>query len=802
MAELTAPVFRAASTNVDTGGAATSLALTNPTGLTDGDGQYIWIGAFTIAGGVPVLTAPSGWTAAGPARTFTAWSAGNIDGVVQLYQRIASSDGTATVTSDRAAIWGGARLAYSNADAANWHPSNFDEVYGATASGTSHAATGITTAKDGQLCTWLFLGSTGSTWTPPGTITERVDLASGVSFTVGDSIEATAGATGSRTFTSSVTLEGQFGIGIFQGPPIIQGHPSNRFGADGSTVTFTVTAPTATGYQWQRQGPLGGSWASVSGGSGGTTASYTTPTLVRATDAGAQYRCVVTAPDGTVTSNQASLWVSQIPTSYSASVGLVVGSSLSWVGHSYVGAADSSGSSVALTGNAATGALGAFGVTASVALSGNVGTGGVGSLSPSAAISVALTGNAATGAVGSFGVALSNALSGLAGTTAVGTLAASASVALVGNVATGSVGTLTPTLAVIQALTGVNATGGVGTLGVTVTTALSGNAASGALGSLGVAIPIGGNAATGAAGSLGAAASVAITGNAGTGAVGTLTPVTAATAALTGVNATGAVGSFGVTLTTALSGNAATGSSGTLGAAAARALSGNAATGGVGSVAAAASAGLAGNAASGAVGNLGPSVAGSVQLTGNAATGAVGSVGASVTVALGGVAATGAVGSVAASFAYVAALSGNAATGSVGTLGASLSTSISGQAAVGGVGSVAAAAIAALSGNGAAGSVGSFQAFLEATLSGVVGTGGVGNLTPSVNGSIILALSGVAASGAVGTLAIGQVYGNSAPPLVPRNQSGVERETVTQGRTREPALQGIGRGSVKQRTRR
>lgn len=213
---MVAPSFRAATSLADTGGAATSLALTNPTGLTDGDGQYIWIGAFTVGGGSPVLTGPSGWTLMG-SHTFTGW-VGILDGTVHLYQRIASSDGTATTTSDRAAIWGGARCAYQFP-----HPSTWDagvaEVFGTTASGTSHASAGITTTADGQMVSWLFLGSTGSTWTPPGTVTERVDIAGGVSFMVGDSIEATAGATGTRTFTSSVTLEGRYGVAVFNGAP-------------------------------------------------------------------------------------------------------------------------------------------------------------------------------------------------------------------------------------------------------------------------------------------------------------------------------------------------------------------------------------------------------------------------------------------------------------------------------------------------------------------------------------------------------------------------------------------------------
>lgn len=125
----------------------------------------------------------------------------------------------------------------------------------------------------------------------------------------------------------------------FPALPIVTADPTPQTAEDGDTATYSVTATGATGYQWQRQEPLGGAWASVAGGSGATTASYTTPALARA-DAGALYRCVVSNADGSTTSGSALLQVTQVPTSYAGSVGQVIGSALSWVGHSYVGAND------------------------------------------------------------------------------------------------------------------------------------------------------------------------------------------------------------------------------------------------------------------------------------------------------------------------------------------------------------------------------------------------------------------------------------------------------------------------------
>jgi hypothetical protein len=77
--------------------------------------------------------------------------------------------------------------------------------------------------------------------------------------------------------------------------------PGGQAAAVGATATFTVSAIGATGYQWQVSTDGGQSFANVSGGSGGTTASYTTPTVVSG-DNLKQYRCVLTDGTNPVTS--------------------------------------------------------------------------------------------------------------------------------------------------------------------------------------------------------------------------------------------------------------------------------------------------------------------------------------------------------------------------------------------------------------------------------------------------------------------------------------------------------------------
>lgn len=119
--------------------------------------------------------------------------------------------------------------------------------------------------------------------------------------------------------------------------PVVTVQPTEQTAADGGTATFSATVTGATSYQWERKAPGGGSWANVSGGSGATTDSYTTGTLSRSSDAGALYRLKASNANGDTYSNEVLLWVTQIPTSYASSVGLVHGSSLSFVGASYTG---------------------------------------------------------------------------------------------------------------------------------------------------------------------------------------------------------------------------------------------------------------------------------------------------------------------------------------------------------------------------------------------------------------------------------------------------------------------------------
>ena len=70
----------------------------------------------------------------------------------------------------------------------------------------------------------------------------------------------------------------------------ITSQPTNITGAVGGTVSFGVAATTSDNdagditYQWQVSITSGASWSNVSEGTGGTTTTYTTPTLTTAYD--------------------------------------------------------------------------------------------------------------------------------------------------------------------------------------------------------------------------------------------------------------------------------------------------------------------------------------------------------------------------------------------------------------------------------------------------------------------------------------------------------------------------------------
>lgn len=130
---------------------------------------------------------------------------------------------------------------------------------------------------------------------------------------------AYTGATGSGTYQEQ-TGDASDDTVLVDATVSITSQPSNATRVAPATASFSVTAEiTGAGtltYQWQVQEGGSGSWANVSRGSGGTTATYTTGvTQVAASGSvdsnGDKYRCIVGASTGNtdVTSNAVTLTV-------------------------------------------------------------------------------------------------------------------------------------------------------------------------------------------------------------------------------------------------------------------------------------------------------------------------------------------------------------------------------------------------------------------------------------------------------------------------------------------------------------
>ena len=180
----------------------------------------------------------------------------------------------------------------------------------------------------------------------------------------------------------------------------------------------------------------------------------------------------------------------------------------------------------------------------SLAISGNAATSAIGALA--VAVVIALSSVFATGSIGSITPTLTRELTGIASTASVGTAIPNCSIALTGTVATEAIGIISPSVSF--PLTGLTGTGAVGTVVYSaeegLTLALTGNVGTSGIGTMTLAASI---ALTGASGIDGIGtvvpnASVIITGEAGTGSAGTA--VLSIVAAPTGVVATGNVGTI------------------------------------------------------------------------------------------------------------------------------------------------------------------------------------------------------------------------------------------------------------------
>jgi len=288
---------------VTTFAAVASGSATMPAGVTTGElltldfAQAFDVGITTPSGWTPIIAAGDGFAATRGASFYRI--ADGSEGASLALTFGGSCDAVAIITRH-----GG----FNSAAPINGTPQSGSGTSGSTTAITSPS---VTTTVDGCLIRRVAEsrqsagiatpsgqtdGGTGTTGSGGTNSTSRATY----------STQATAGATGTVTFTSAAGGDREWvslTYAIAPSPgPTITGQPSDQTVNAGSTATFSVTATGATSYQWKKNG------TNVSGGSGGTTASYTTP-AVSYSDQGAQYTCDCINGGGTTTSSAATLRV-------------------------------------------------------------------------------------------------------------------------------------------------------------------------------------------------------------------------------------------------------------------------------------------------------------------------------------------------------------------------------------------------------------------------------------------------------------------------------------------------------------
>jgi PKD repeat protein len=184
--------FRTASTETVT----TTVSLPAPEGRIAGD---VLVASFT-ADKNPTVAVPAGWTAITSGLSISSGAR-----AFAYYRVVGSSDpATYTWTLSTAVKWGGGITAYSGVNTTTPLDSAVATAVNTTYTATSIAVPGVTTASNGALLIGgLGFDSSSPAATPPTGWTERFETSGGQVAEQADRIQATAGATGSATWTFS-----------------------------------------------------------------------------------------------------------------------------------------------------------------------------------------------------------------------------------------------------------------------------------------------------------------------------------------------------------------------------------------------------------------------------------------------------------------------------------------------------------------------------------------------------------------------------------------------------------------------
>ena len=140
------------------------------------------------------------------------------------------------------------------------------------------------------------------------TLQEDLEIGEGESLTIGKDASLNTGS--HEVIVDGGTLTGRERItGTVKYAPTITTQPTSQTVTEGETATFTVeaTGTEPLSYQWQQSTDKGSSWTNIDSA---TNTTYTTGKTTMDMN-GTQYRCVVSNSAGSVTSDAATLTVSE-----------------------------------------------------------------------------------------------------------------------------------------------------------------------------------------------------------------------------------------------------------------------------------------------------------------------------------------------------------------------------------------------------------------------------------------------------------------------------------------------------------
>lgn len=214
MADLT---FRANATGGDGTLTVNNVNATLPAGTESGDLQTIWCGCGVLAPATPPdIVTPSGWTLSGSSGVI-ALASGVVNVKAFLFTKTAGGgEGTVNLATS-----GGTNAILTWSRSSRQYPAATSPVaqvswISATGGpGTSVVVSSITTGADRALIEVGLLQGVAQAATPPGSMTERSDLAA-QGLSTADELIPLAGATGTRTFTLPSSADYLWGIAEYR----------------------------------------------------------------------------------------------------------------------------------------------------------------------------------------------------------------------------------------------------------------------------------------------------------------------------------------------------------------------------------------------------------------------------------------------------------------------------------------------------------------------------------------------------------------------------------------------------------